>query len=36
MCTFLKPILGVEEYEEAPASVLLQLALASGLFTVTP
>jgi hypothetical protein len=31
---FSKPILSVEEYEEAPASALLRFALASGSFTV--
>jgi hypothetical protein len=36
MRTFSKPILSVEEYEEASASALLRFALASGKFTVTP
>jgi hypothetical protein len=36
MLTFSKPILSVEEYERASASALLQFALASGRFTVTP
>jgi hypothetical protein len=38
MRSFSKPILSVEEYEgaSASASALLQFALASGRFTVTP
>jgi hypothetical protein len=32
----LKPIMSVEEYEEASPSALLRFALASGRFTVTP
>jgi hypothetical protein len=36
MRTFSKPILSVEEYEGASVSTLLQFALASGRFFVTP
>jgi hypothetical protein len=36
MRLFSKPILSVEEYEGASAAALLQYALASGRFTVTP
>jgi hypothetical protein len=36
MRLFSKPILSVDEYKGASASVLLQFALASGRFTVTP
>jgi hypothetical protein len=34
MSTFLKPILGVEEYEGASAFALLRFALASSRFTM--
>jgi hypothetical protein len=33
---FSKPILSIEEYEEASASTVLRFTLASGRFTVTP
>jgi hypothetical protein len=36
MRTFLKLILGVEEYEEASAAALLRFTLASDRFTVAP